>query len=235
MRAALGYFSTLPVAGRELGTRPLPQTIVYLPLVGIALGGLAGGAAYGTALVAPAPLAVAVAFGLSIVLTGALHVDGFLDACDALFAPVSPQRRLEILKDPHHGTFAVAYFAVVCVVWVAALAALPPARLVPAVAFAAGAARWNAVINLLIFPYGSSGRRPPALVLGLEALAILGLSALVAPWVWLAVPVGAALAAAGAAWAARRLGGVVTGDVYGALIVAEEVVILALCAVATVR
>lgn len=235
MKAALGYFTALPLWTRSTGAAPVPRTIVYLPLVGVALGAIAGGAAYGISLVAPASLAVAVAFGLSIALTGALHVDGFLDTCDALFAPVSPERRLEILKDPHHGSFAVAYFAIACVGWVAALGALPAIKLVPAIAFAAGASRWNAVLNLLVHPYGTDPARPPALVLALEALAVLALSVLVAPWAWVALPAGAAFAAGGAAWAKRKLGGVVTGDVYGALIVVEEIAILGLCAALIAR
>ena len=40
-------------------------------------------------------------------LTRAIHTEGFLDSCDALFGGHSPERRLEILRDTHVGAFAV--------------------------------------------------------------------------------------------------------------------------------
>ena len=230
LAAAFAYFTTIPLGRIAVREAPAPNVFGYLPVVGVFIGAICGGVAYALALVAPHELAIAVAFGLSIALTGALHVDGFLDACDALFASVAPQRRLEILDDPHHGTFAIAGFAVLCVVWIASLAAIPVARLPVTLAFAAGTARWSAVLNAFLHPYGASAERPPALVLAVTFLGLLVLSGFVAGWAWVAIPLSAVLSALGAGWASTRLGGRVTGDVYGALILAGEAGILASCA-----
>jgi adenosylcobinamide-GDP ribazoletransferase len=200
--------------------------LAYLPLVGAVVGAFAGTGAWAVSLVAPHALAVAVAFGLSIGLTGALHIDGFLDSCDAVFASVPPARRLEIFKDPHHGSFAIAFFAVLCAVWLAALWSIAPERLPLALAFAATAARWFAVGLAFLTPYGGSGERPARAVhfaMGVLALA-LGWSywghavVLIA----LGIPVLAL-----ASWLRRRLDGQLTGDCYGFLIVCAEVAILA--------
>jgi adenosylcobinamide-GDP ribazoletransferase len=136
------------------------------------LGALAGLAAWGIHAIAPEPFVVAVAFGGVIVLSGAVHLDGFLDACDALVASVPPERRLEIMKDPRHGTFAVAGFAVVGAWWIAALATIPAAQLPAALAFAGGASRCAAVLTAYVLPYGRAGAsarafetRPPVAVL----------------------------------------------------------------------
>ena len=43
-------------------------------------------------------------------LTGGLHLDGVMDSCDALFAPVSVERRLVILKDVCHKNAAPGSF-----------------------------------------------------------------------------------------------------------------------------
>jgi cobalamin synthase len=107
----------------------------------VIVGGLAGGAAQLVATFAPHAIVVAVAFGLSVALTGAIHVDGFLDTCDAAFSGASPERRREILKDPHHGSFAIAYFAVAAVLWLAALWSLPVPWLAIDLAAAAFASR----------------------------------------------------------------------------------------------
>jgi cobalamin synthase len=104
-----------------------------------------------------APFGGIVAFGTLACLTGAIHLDGFLDGCDAFFASVPPERRLEILKDPRHGTFAVVGMFVTGSVAVAALAAIPPRRLPTSLAFAAALARAASVTGAFVFP-GAGGR-----------------------------------------------------------------------------
>jgi adenosylcobinamide-GDP ribazoletransferase len=197
-----------------------------LPLVGAVVGGLAGTAAWAVSLVAPHALAVAAAFGLTVVLTGALHIDGFLDSCDAVFASVPPDRRLEILKDPRHGTFAIAYFSVLCAVWLAALWSIDPVRLPLALAFAGAAARWCAVGVAFAIPYGANAERPPRGVHAAMGILALGLGWSYWGHAVILIAVGGATLAA-AFWLKARLGGFLTGDGYGFLIVCTEVVILA--------
>ncbi len=44
---------------------------------------------------------------IPVLITGGIHMDGFLDTQDALSSYQSRERRLEILKDPHAGAFAI--------------------------------------------------------------------------------------------------------------------------------
>lgn len=44
---------------------------------------------------------------LTLGLTGGLHLDGFMDTCDAIFSHRDMQSRLRILSDTHAGSFAV--------------------------------------------------------------------------------------------------------------------------------
>jgi len=56
---------------------------------------------------------------LPVLVSGGIHLDGFCDTVDALSSHASPERKREIMKDPHVGAFAVigiyayllAYFA----------------------------------------------------------------------------------------------------------------------------
>ena len=41
------------------------------------------------------------------ILTGMLHLDGYMDVCDALLSRRNKEEKLRILKDPHTGAFAV--------------------------------------------------------------------------------------------------------------------------------
>ena len=85
------------------------RSIQTFPLVGILLGLIMGGVLY--ALVEWTPFStLAIAFILwllTIVLTGGLHLDGWIDASDAFFSYQDQARRLEIMKDSRTGAFGV--------------------------------------------------------------------------------------------------------------------------------
>ncbi len=96
-------FRTLPDAGTVARAR------FWYPLVGILLGGALGGLAALLALWSRPPQLSAFVILLAwVVLTGALHLDGFCDLCDGLFGGRTPEDRLRIMKDPHLGTFGLA-------------------------------------------------------------------------------------------------------------------------------
>jgi adenosylcobinamide-GDP ribazoletransferase len=226
---ALGAFSIVPVPRRGA---PGPAALAALPAVGALLGAASGAAGWAASRVLPAPLGAVAAFGALALLTGAIHIDGFLDGCDAFVASVPPERRLEILKDPRHGTFAVAGMFVAGSASLAALAAIPPARYPGALAFAAALARAAAVAGAFVFPGARAGPKEPrrphhradagvtAVLAG--SLALLALSGRpLGRNVSALVPIGLVGALACEGWIVSRLGGL-TGDAYGFTIVVLE-------------
>lgn len=235
LRAAFSYFSILPVGYAGV---PASSALAFLPLVGIVTGLLAGALGLGVSLFAPHALAVATAFGATIALTGAIHLDGFLDASDALFASVAPERRLEIMKDPRHGTYAIAAFAVLASLWLASLWSLPPVYYPGACAFAAGVGRWAMTLNVFRAPYAREGAfrdtigTPPSIAGWVPwGLLFIATAWFISPVLACAVPF-AALGALGLGnWAGKRLGGGLTGDVYGFGITTVEVAVLGTVAV----
>ncbi|MBP5281683.1 MAG: adenosylcobinamide-GDP ribazoletransferase [Lachnospiraceae bacterium] len=54
---------------------------------------------------------VMIALAIPVLITGGFHLDGFMDTCDALHSYQDRERKLEILKDPHIGAFAVICLA----------------------------------------------------------------------------------------------------------------------------
>ena len=95
--AAALQFLTIspPLVQRLFDDVELGASVAYFPLVGLLLGGLL--AALNAVLTWLLPVEVATVFVLSawVVLTGGLHIDGFLDSCDALFGGRTPEERLE--------------------------------------------------------------------------------------------------------------------------------------------
>ncbi|GAC1556155.1 MAG: hypothetical protein NVS3B17_03230 [Vulcanimicrobiaceae bacterium] len=219
----------LPVGRVASGPAPDRDALAALPVVGAVVGGLAGGLGYAASLALPAPLPAALTIAALVGLTGAIHLDGFLDGCDAFLATVTPQRRLEILKDPRHGTYAVVGMFVAGLLWYAALAGLPPTRYPVLLAFAAALARAAALVNAFAYPYarGDVARafvaRPPiaAVVATYAVLAVVAF-ALWPPLVAL-VPTCALGALGLGRTIAARLGGGLVGDAYGFLIVVCEI------------
>jgi adenosylcobinamide-GDP ribazoletransferase len=219
--------------------RPAPdaRALATLPAVGALLGGAAGLAGLVASHALPRPFAAVASFAALVVLSGAIHWDGFLDGCDAFVASVPPERRLEILKDPRHGTFAVVGMFLAGSTTLGALAAIPPARLPLVCAFAAALARASAVSGAFLFPDARSGaaartfraERGDVVLLGIGFLALTATSGRFGRGARLLVPLALALALACEAWIARRLGGL-TGDAYGFTIVAIETkLFVALC------
>jgi len=197
---AFSYFSILPV--RHADDPPGDGAIAFLPLVGLVVGALAGFGAYGAWLITHSGFAAAmVAWVLSIGLSGAIHVDGFLDCCDGLFATAPPQRRLEIMRDPHHGTYAIVGMAIVSVLWLYALVQIPPDMLPVTLSVTGTISRWGSVLL-------RQHRHWLGAVLGFVLSGAAGFLVL--------------------QFARRRLGGTLNGDCYGAAIVVSEVALLLL-------
>ena len=161
-------------------------------------------------------------------LGGAIHLDGFLDGCDAFFASVPIARRLDILKDPRHGSFALAGLSVVGVTWLAALWSMDRAVYPAALAFAAAGARWSTIVHARYIPHRSATNapfalRPPLGTLGLGALLIIALGWQLGARAPVGILTAGAIATLSVTWIRRRLGGAIVGDGYGFSIVVAEV------------
>jgi adenosylcobinamide-GDP ribazoletransferase len=66
----------------------------------------------------------AVATAVPIMITGGIHMDGFADTCDALSSHQDKAEKLQIMKDPHVGAFALIYVCLVMIIQLGAYAQL---------------------------------------------------------------------------------------------------------------
>lgn len=110
---AMSTYSALPMPQFEWNRQNMKYAICFFPAVGILLGGaLWGWYRLGLAADMGGVLFAAVSVGLPVFLTGGIHMDGFMDTVDALASHQPREKKLEILKDPHCGAFAVLYCGV---------------------------------------------------------------------------------------------------------------------------
>lgn len=110
---ALSTYSVLPVPQFEWNERNMKYALCFFPAVGVLCGsGLFGWQALCRAAQVSRFFFAAGAVCLPLLITGGIHMDGYLDTVDALSSHQSRERKLEILKDPHCGAFAVVYTGV---------------------------------------------------------------------------------------------------------------------------
>ena len=82
------------------------KMLLFLPVVGLELGLLWWALAYACRMLPPLMAALILSV-YPYFATGFLHLDGFMDVTDAVRSYRSLERRREILKDSHVGSFAV--------------------------------------------------------------------------------------------------------------------------------
>lgn len=103
-----GMFLAIPCPFPRWDDSARDKMLVCFPLIGLIAGAIwAGAAALAWLVNSPAPLTAFILTAVPVLTTGAIHLDGFMDVCDAMFSRRGIDERRRILKDPHTGAFAV--------------------------------------------------------------------------------------------------------------------------------
>ena len=243
LHLALTFLTTVPLPALSIealssSRGATGRAFAWYPAVGLLIGLLLAGVAW---LLAWTPLGAATQAGLLLLLwtgiTGGLHLDGVMDSCDALFAPVSVERRLAILKDVHAGAFGViGLFFVLGLKWALLADLLQRSGALPALLLAPLWGRWMLVWAAQRFPYArSDDNLGSAMTAGLSprelwiaSIFALFVQAALIVWqpVYFVVLLAPLIGLLLARWAAGKLGGGLTGDLYGFLCEATEVLLL---------
>lgn len=119
---AFSMYSRLPVPKAEFTEDNMAYAFCWFPLVGLVVGLIQYAAfAFLEMLSAGSLFKGTVLACLPVLITGGIHLDGFMDTADARSSYADRQRKLDILKDPHIGSFAVIhlvmYFALCMGAW----------------------------------------------------------------------------------------------------------------------
>ena len=121
---SLGMFSVIPCP-RVWDEKARPLMLAFLPLVGLVIGLIWYGLYLLTRMTqVPLPLKAALLMLYPYLITGFIHLDGFMDTSDALLSRRTLEEKLRILKDPHTGAFAVISVAVLFILCYAAMTAV---------------------------------------------------------------------------------------------------------------
>jgi len=107
---AFSTYSRIPMPKVAWSEESMKYSMCFFPLVGGAIGLCCFGIYTGLSLLEAGNILVAAILTvLPVLLTGGIHMDGFLDTMDAKSSYRSREEKLEILKDAHIGAFALVY------------------------------------------------------------------------------------------------------------------------------
>lgn len=106
---AVSMYSRLPVPQVQWTEERMRRVMSFFPVVGLIEGILFGGWLFLSQNCFGFSRMTSVLWGAAIPLmvTGGIHMDGFMDTMDALCSWGDREKKLQILKDPHLGAFAV--------------------------------------------------------------------------------------------------------------------------------
>lgn len=236
---ALQFLTIIPVPGnRDTDDEALGASMSLFPLVGLLIGLILLGVRSLLALLLPPLLADILVIATLVVVTGALHLDGFADTIDGLAGGKDRERTLAIMKDSRIGSFAVVALVLIVGLKAAALAEIPEAVKSQALMAFPVLGRWSAVQLAAWFDYARSGygtgqafvrctgRRESAISTLITAVIMVLIFGMAGLTTLLVIAVFTALFGL---FFRTRLGGV-TGDIMGAACeISEAVVLLVVC------
>lgn len=127
---AFSMYSKIPMPMAEWKEENLKYSLCFFPFVGAVIGLILVGwwnfADYIEMNIGCRTLA---AGAIPLIITGGIHMDGYLDTIDAISSYQSREKRLQILKDPHLGAFAVIYFGIYLLIYLACLFEIDDSRM----------------------------------------------------------------------------------------------------------
>ena len=214
----------------------------FFPLVGLVLGICYALAAWLLVyFIGMRTLTAVLLLILPLLLTGGLHADGFMDTADGVFSGRERERKLEIMKDSRVGSFGVVSFVLLMFLQFALLLDMHPFLLVPALFIMPIIGRMAMVLAIACFPYARADGMGKTFADMADRKTIVTASVMTVVFVLpcgllasVALMLGVLFALFFCRAMTTTLGGV-TGDIYGAVTVLTETLVLAIFSLASIN
>lgn len=234
--AALQFLTIIPLPRRrEVSPEEVGRSIDYFPVVGVVIGLILVGLNWLLGLLLPSAVVNGLLIVCLAVISGALHLDGFVDTCDGIAGHKRVEDRWQVMRDSRAGGFGIVGAVLLLLVKYLSLNSVPEPLLMATLVLMPVVSRWAMVYAVFAYPYakpsglgkvfkqGASWQRfiratLTALVVAVVLAQLAGLVIMLGIWV---------IVIAMAAYLKRKFAGL-TGDNYGAINEVAEVGVLIL-------
>lgn len=132
------------------------KSVLYFPLIGLIIGVFLAILAYGSEFILQPFTTAVLLITFEAILTGGLHLDGFMDSCDGLFSGRDRDKMLDIMKDSRVGAMGVLSVIILLLLKLALLIELPRMLIVPIIVIMPMLGRMAMVYCIFRFPYARS-------------------------------------------------------------------------------
>lgn len=247
--SALQFLTIIPVPlWREASPKEVGGSLSYFPIVGFIIGLILAVLNWLLGLILPPAVVNGLLIAAMVLLSGALHLDGFIDTCDGLAGHRTVEDRWRIMHDSRSGAFGIVGAVVLLLVKYVSLSSVPANLMTATLVIMPVVSRWAMVYAVFAYPYarpsglgkvfkeGASGRG-----LALATVFTLAVAIGAAWWTKTSYFYLVSLVIVSSIWLftwlmatylKRKLAGL-TGDTYGAINEVTEVgVLLIVCLLA---
>ncbi|UCC16822.1 MAG: adenosylcobinamide-GDP ribazoletransferase [Dehalococcoidales bacterium] len=230
---ALRFLTVFRIPGGRTETADdMGRSTIWFPAIGLIIGAILALTNWVFSLFLPAIVTSSLTIVILVIITGAMHLDGFADTCDGLAGNKPAEERWKVMHDSRTGAFGVAGLILLLLVKFALLNSIPQTFISSVLVVMPVIGRWSMVYAIAMYPYARNEGLGKAFKDGvtltrlvIATLITLGLSIVLAWWadvdyyyivgfgvmvvIWI-------LIVAVSAYFRRKFVGL-TGDTYGAI------------------
>jgi adenosylcobinamide-GDP ribazoletransferase len=152
--SALRFLTIIPVPlWREASPEEVGRSLSYFPLVGLIIGLILVVLNWLLGLILPPAVVNGLLIAAMVLLSGALHLDGFIDTCDGLGGHRTVEDRWRIMHDSRAGAFGIVGAVVLLLVKYASLSSVPSNLMTATLVIMPVVSRWAMVYAVFAYPY----------------------------------------------------------------------------------
>ena len=229
--AALQFLTIIPLP-RKIEVKPeeLGRSAGYFPVIGLIIGLILAGLNWVFSLVLPPVVVNALLVVSLVILSGALHLDGFIDTCDGIAGHRTAPERWQVMQDSRVGAFGIVGALCLLLVRYTSLISIPESLLTATLILMPLTGRWAMVYAIFAYPYAKPSGLGKGFKQGVSwrqftqaTIITWGVAVVLFRAAGLVIMLGTWIIATATATCLKRKFTGLTGDTYGAINEVAEV------------
>ena len=151
---AFRFLTTIPLPSRgEDSPEEVGRSIVYFPVVGLIIGLMLVGLNWLLGMFLPSAVVNGLLIVSLVIISGALHLDGFVDTCDGIGGHKSVEDRWQVMHDSRAGAFGIVGVVLLLLVKYISLNSVPGSLMMLTLILMPVVSRWAMVYAVFAYPY----------------------------------------------------------------------------------